>query len=115
MATTRANWFLDAVIPPEDVAAPPTSIEGVGEKIDLDPKVHQERLVALTRREADLYNTGVRCALKQDMEDGCCHACPMRREGADDPMTELCGVGLDQEKALTALAVLRWNGTTRDG
>lgn len=116
--TTRANWFTDLVIPEEDLADPPERVEAVGEEFALDPEVHSERFLAFTRQEQTLHGTGVRCAIKQDpgLDAGqCCHACPMRRTAPDDPMTALCDVGLGQEKALTALAVLRWNATGRAG
>lgn len=113
--TAKANWFLDLDIPAEDLEEPPTRVADVGTEFALDPEKLTARHVELVREEQDLYNLGVRCALKQEIaDDACCHACPMRRSNPDDPMHRLCTIGMEQEKALTALAVLRWNAAAPD-
>lgn len=106
---TRANWFLgvapEATDEPDPFAMP---IEEIGERIDLrDPSsLLQLRLEELLRREHNLFDTGVTCAIK-DRAGTTCHACPVSRAGdPDSALSALCRIGREQETVLTEMAVL---------
>lgn len=104
--TTRANWFLDIDLSAADEDDPPVSIEEIGEPFDLrDPASLQALLTRLLHDEQDLYNEGVRCALKQEHEDVVCAVCPVRHTASDDPMTALCKIGVEEERVATELRV----------
>lgn len=100
--SVRANWFLDDL-----VVEPFVAVEEVGQPIDLrgEPRLNR-RLVELATEEGRLWARGVRCAIK-DRPDTTCSACPLYALDADDPRTQLCAVGVEQERVLTTIAVER--------
>ena len=105
--TVRANWFVAPVISdePDPFAAP---LEEVGERVDLtDPAAAlQLRIVELLRREGNLENAGVTCALKA-RPDTICHCCSLSMaHDAESPLGVLCRIGREQEQVLTEHAVL---------
>lgn len=106
--TARANWFVaqvDTADDPDDPWAMP--IEEVGKRIDLrDPRATLElRVGELLRREGNLFDHGITCAIK-DKPDTCCHACPVSRaHDPNDPLAALCRIGREQERVCTELAV----------
>lgn len=109
--TARANWFVQAVTDLDDEPDPfEMPVEEVGRKIDLrDPKAAlQLRIEELVQREANLFNAGVCCPIKE-RPDTTCHACPVSRAGDREvALGALCRVGREQESVLTELAVFTW-------
>lgn len=99
----RANWHFDAPAPPAGDPFGQMRIEDVGAPIELrDDSVElNQRLVALVNRESELFAAGVVCEVK-DLPDTACSACPARGSRG-----ELCQVGCEQERILTALAIAR--------
>lgn len=96
----RANWHLDVLPPP---AQEELRVEDVGVPIDLrDPPELNRRLTELLGREAELYNAGVACPIK-DASETTCLACPLR--GRSERIAPLCEVGCEQDRVLTELAV----------
>jgi hypothetical protein len=106
---TQANWFVDQVPAVDEETDPFTMpIEEVGTRIDLrDPKAAlQLRLAELVRREGSLYETHVKCPIK-DRPDSTCHACPVSQaHDTEVALGVLCRLGREQEVVLTELAVL---------
>lgn len=113
MSTARANWFVEQAISLDDEPDPfSMPVEEVGERIDLkDPAgALQIRLTELLRRESNLFNASVTCAVK-DRPDTTCHACPISMaHDREHALGALCRVGREQEIVLTELAVLRCRG-----
>lgn len=107
--TARANWFVEE-LPTLDTEPDPFSapIEEVGERIDLrDPRAALElRIRELMRREANLYESGLTCPIK-DRADSTCHCCPVSAARDEEkPLGVLCRLGREEETVLTELAVL---------
>lgn len=109
---TKANWFLaeldglDTGEFGEDPFEQP--IEEVGTPIDLGGEEArlQVELVELMRRESNLYNAEVTCAIK-DRPDTCCHACPVSQaHSRETPLGVLCRLGRRQERVLSELGSL---------
>lgn len=107
--TTRANWHTAELAEltdwPEDPFEAP--IEEVGTPIDLgspEARLNVE-LVELLRRENNLDQAGITCAIK-DRPDTTCHACPVSEAARrEKPIGSLCRLGREQERVLTELAV----------
>lgn len=103
----RANWHTATVLVDRDdpFADAPAEVQTVGVPIDLDgPRAElNQRLVELVAAEAELFNRGVTCEIR-DRRDTCCSACPLM--GAEESPGELCSVGFEQENVLTELAVI---------
>lgn len=83
-------------------------MEDVGRPIDLESGQAKlnERLVASLEAEAKLYDAGITCPVK-DNDQSCCSACPIRHTDELDPMTALCGLGLEQERIVTLSVIAR--------
>lgn len=115
MSGVRANWHIREV--PNDDRDPfanvapqlrlgedveEVRVEDVGAPIDLhDRSGLTARLTSLLVSEGSLYDDGVRCPVK-DQDDTSCLACPIQGEHG-----KLCDIGCDQERVITALAVLK--------
>lgn len=107
--SVQANWFLDAlngVEEPDPLGPAQTRIEDIGQPIDLSSGEAElnQRLIATIGREAELYDTGIVCPIK-DVPQSCCSACAVRRTDELDPMTPLCHVGVEQERLTTAIVI----------
>lgn len=115
--TVQANWFTDTSLdltdedPFSDEAH--VDVRAVGVVVDLrDERSLSVRLVELLEREGTLWMDGVRCPVKQGSDGGgrpdvSCSACPIRHYNADDPMTALCDVGVEQERVSTMMVIHR--------
>jgi hypothetical protein len=110
----QANWFTGEVdLLDEDPFSGPVDVREVGTVIDLsNPPSLNRRLVELLEQEGLLYGRGIRCPVKVDADgaartDVSWSACPIRHHSADDPMTELCDVGVEQERVATMLVIHR--------
>lgn len=107
--STKANWFVDQAVPLDDEPDPFSApIQEVGERIDLrDGKAALDlRLRELLRREANLFERGTCCAIK-DRTDSSCHACPVSKaHDREDALGVLCRIGREQEVVQTELAVI---------
>lgn len=74
-----------------------------------------ERLVTLVRREAELFDCGITCPLK-DKPDASCAVCPVSRANEHSGSVEslrrsqLCRIGAEQERVLMLSAVKRDRG-----
>lgn len=108
--TAKANWFVEQHVPLDDEPDPfAMPVEEVGERIDLrDPaSVLELRVSELLRREGNLHEREITCALK-DRRDMSCHACPISKaHDREAPMGMLCRLGREQENVLAELVVLR--------
>lgn len=107
----QANWFLgdlDIAEGPDPLGPAQTRIEDVGRPIDLEggvPAINQ-RVVDLLEQEAKLFDRGITCPVK-DNQQAVCSACPIRHRDELDPMTALCGIGLEQERVITLSVIAR--------
>lgn len=108
--SVKANWHveLSGLGDDDDPFGPAevVPIERRGKPIDLQerPALNQ-RLVELINAEAELFNAGITCAIR-DAQDTCCSACPIRHTDELDDLTPLCRLGVEQERLLTTLAIL---------
>lgn len=109
---TRANWFLAELEGlstdefDEDPFAQP--IEEVGTPIELgdDEARLKVELVELMRRESNLFNAEITCAIK-DRSDTCCHACPVSQaHSREEPLGTLCRLGRQQERVQSELGAV---------
>jgi hypothetical protein len=115
--TVQANWFTDTSLDltDEDPFSDEREVDvrRFGTLIDLrNPDSLNIRLVELLQREGELWSAEIRCPVKQDASgvartDVSCSACPIRHHNADDPMTALCDVGVEQERLSTMLVIHR--------
>ena len=108
--TAQANWFSDlGAAKDDDVFGP--RVRDVGKPIDLPgdaPKLN-ERLHVLLRQEFELEQAGTTCAVRAQA-DSTCSACPLRQSDPLEPTTALCNVGVEMERTLTRIAILRVPG-----
>lgn len=99
--TVKARWFNADAIP----AAPAQDVRDVGKPILLRGEQQlNERLIALVNAESDLFNQGISCAIRDRPDTTCC-SCPVA--GVNAELRNLCDVGQEQERTLTAIAVQR--------
>lgn len=82
-------------------------IEQVGTPIDLsgEQATLQQELTELMNAEADLFDLGVSCGVR-DRADSCCHACPISQHQGDGDFANLCRNGRAVEVVVTKLAVI---------
>lgn len=110
---TRADWHVDIDVPDggDDPLASLADPEQDGLPIDLDaePRLRLQ-LVDLCNLESSLYNRNVRCPIKE-CSDTTCSACPIRSEDPAHERSQLCRVGVGQERVQTELKVIRLGGT----
>lgn len=106
----RADWHEDAVVAPAG-SGPfglPSSTGMTFGPLSLDLTVPdiREKLVKLARRERFLFDQrNLSCPIK-DKCDSTCHACPLNQaDNREHRKSPLCRVGIEQEQALTMLAV----------
>lgn len=108
--TAQANWFsADLGQKDDDVFGP--RVRDVGQPIDLlgdAPKLN-ERLNVLLRQEFELEQAGTTCEVR-NQSDSTCSACPLRQSDPLEPTTALCNVGVEMERTLTRIAILRVSG-----
>lgn len=106
MRGIKADWF-DGVVAQDDADPLGPPIERVAEIIEVgDTAKLNERLQSLMATEARLWDAQVTCAIR-DRPDTCCSACPVRRTDPLERLYELCRVGVEQERVVTAMAVQR--------
>ena len=108
--TTQANWFSNLTTAVDDDVFGPR-VRDVGKPIDLlgdAPKLN-ERLHVLLRQEFELEQAGTTCEVRAQA-DSTCSACPLRQSDPLEPTTALCNVGVEMERTLTKIAILRVSG-----
>lgn len=105
----RANWFAPVTPVASDPFAMP--IEQAGTPIDLsgEEATLQHELLALMNAEAELFDLGVSCSIR-DRADTCCHACPVSKHTSDETFGQLCRNGRQVEVVVTKLAVIANGG-----
>lgn len=109
----RANWFLDDVRvgdsdPFGAADAPPAPrVQDVGVEFDLrDPDMVLAGFADLIQVEADLWDQGVTCAVR-DRNDTNCSACVFAHHDEDGHrLQRLCQVGREMERVVTTHAHL---------
>lgn len=125
--SVRARWGLEDTYVDDDgdpfeaatpVAAEPAPADPVVDGVPIDlhgsaPELNL-RIVELVGEEKRLWDLGVRCSLK-DQHDMTCHACPIGRGAPAFPLSQLCKVGVDQERTAAALIVERHARPVLDG
>jgi hypothetical protein len=106
VGTVKANWFdATSVEDSDDPLGPP--IEIVGQLVEVgDEGKLEARLTALMGTEGRLWEANITCAIR-DRTDTCCSACPVRHTDPLESLSELCRVGVEQERVVTAMAVQR--------
>jgi len=82
-------------------------IEQVGTPIDLsgEQATLQQELLEHMNAEADLFDLGVSCGIR-DRADTCCHACPISQHEGAGLAADLCRNGRAIELVVTRLAVI---------
>jgi hypothetical protein len=88
-----------------DACPEPERVERVGVPVLLAGPLAElnKQLIGTLSRENALHEQGVTCAIK-DRADTSCHACPLYRDD-DSALAQLCGIGREQERLCTELAV----------
>jgi hypothetical protein len=108
--TVRARWHTELAVPDDDELDPfRHRVEQLGMPIRLGDEFAglSAELAALVALEGRLYNTGIRCQVK-DRDDTCCSACPLSaHQDMRDPLGQLCRVGRAQEQLSTRMAAER--------
>lgn len=109
MNGVRANWFADVVIPegadPFGTLGTPTPVAlDAGVPIDLrDPDGLQRQLSAAIEVEAQMFNQGITCPIR-DAHGSACSACPVSHHQDDEhEMRPLCVSGRRQEELVSAI------------
>jgi hypothetical protein len=93
--SVRAQWFGDAA----GVAAPCAQDQHASDA-DLTAD-----LSALMEREAELFNCGITCPIR-DRPDSICSVCPLsKHHDRLDPLQPLCTVGRQIDRVLTSIAI----------
>lgn len=110
---TRTRWHGEIVVPEGDPFE--QRVEQLGMPIQLsNGRAELEtKLVELVTQEGLLWNSGVRCEIK-DVPDSTCSACPLSAH--DDPnssLQALCLVGRAQERVLTEITCAKALGRER--
>lgn len=106
----KAQWpGMDLVVRDDEDTDPLAArVEQVGLPITLHPDFAalNEKLLQLVQVEGRLFNSGVRCAIK-DRDDTSCSACPISAHQENTELAALCRCGREQERVQTEMAVAR--------
>ncbi len=108
--TAQANWFSDLKGSVDDDVFGPR-VQDVGKPIDLtgDAPALNERLTGLLRQEFELEQAGTTCEVR-NQSDSTCSACPLRQTDPLEAATALCNVGVEMDRVLTRIAIIRVSG-----